>query len=70
MTRQISAEIVLALLKGDQEFLQQDPDPWRLSRICDGIHTEVGDARGELLKGSKAVLEQFKRDGGRCERRH
>ena len=29
-----------------------------------------GDARGELLKGSKAVLEQFQRDGGRRERRH
>ena len=33
-------------------------------------HCEVGDARGELLKGSKAVLEQFKRDGSRRERRH
>ena len=70
MTRRVSAKVVLALLKGDQEFLQQDPDPWCLCRVFCGIHTEVGDSRGELLKGSKTVLEQFKRDEGRCERRH
>ena len=70
MTRRIGAKVVLALLKGDQEFFQQDPDPWCLSRVCSGIHAEVCDARGELLNGSKAVLEEFKRDGGRCERRH
>ena len=35
-----------------------------------GIHPKVGDACGELLKGSKAVLEQFQGDGGSGEWGH
>jgi len=35
-----------------------------------GIHPQVGDPCGELLQGSKAVLEQFQRDGGSGERGH
>ena len=64
MTSRVSAKVVLALLQGDQEFLQQDPDSWCLGRVLRGIHPEVGDPCGELLQGSKAVLEQFQGDGG------
>jgi len=35
-----------------------------------GIHPQVGDPCGELLQGSKAVLEQFQRNGGSGERGH
>ena len=35
--------------------------------LC-GIHPQVGDTCGELLQGSKAVLEQFQGDGGSGQR--
>ena len=69
-TGRVDPKIVLALLKGHQQFLKQDPDPWRLGRVLCGIHPEVGDPCGELLQGSKTVLEQFQGDGGSGEWGH
>jgi len=63
-TGRVDPKVVLALLEGHQQFLQQDPDPWYLGRVVSGIHTEVGDPCGELFQGSEAVLEQFQGDGG------
>ena len=63
-TALVGAQIVLAVLERGQQVLQQDPDPWCLERVGGCLHAEVGDPRGQLLQGSKAVLEQFQGDGG------
>jgi len=55
-TGRVDLKVVLALLEGHQQFLQQNPDPWCLGWVLCGIHPQVGDPCGELLQGSKAVL--------------
>ena len=69
-TGRVDPKVVLALLKGDQQFLQQNPDPRCLGRVFCGIHPQVGNPCGELLQGSEAVLEQFQGDGGSGEWGH
>ena len=69
-TSLVGAQVVLAVLKRGEQVLQQDPDPWCLEWVGGRLHTEVGDPRGQLLQGSKAVLEQFQGDGGSGQRRH
>jgi len=69
-TGRVDLKVVLALLQGHQQFYQQDPDPWCLGRVFCGIYPQVGDPCGELLKGSKAFLEQFQGDGGSGEWGH
>jgi hypothetical protein len=59
----VGAKVVFAVLEGDQRVLKQDPDPRCLEWVGGRLHTEVGDPCGQLLQGSKAVLEQFQGDG-------
>ena len=63
-TALVGAQIVLAVLERGQQVLQQDPDPRCLEWVGGRFHSKVGNPRGQLLQGSKAVLEQFQGDGG------
>ena len=69
-TSLVGAQVVLAMLKRGQQVLKQDPDPCCLERVGGCLHTEVGDPRGQLLQGSKAVLKQFQGDSGSGQTRH
>jgi len=51
-TGRVDLKVVFALLKGHQQFLQQNPDPRCLGRVLCGIHPQVGGACDELLQGS------------------
>ena len=64
-TALIGAQVVLAVLEASQQVLKQDPDPRCVEWVRRRRHAKVGDTRGQLLQGSKAVLEQFQGgDGG------
>ena len=69
-TTLVGAKVVLTVLERDQQVLKQDPDTWRLERVRGRLDTEIGDLRGQLLQGSKAVLKQFQVDAGSGEWGH
>jgi hypothetical protein len=69
-TALVGPQVALAVLERGQQVLQQDPDPRCLEWIGGRLNPKVGDARGQLLQGSKAVLEQLQGDGGGCQTKH